>query len=210
MPAGMNAQAGAAAHRPAALSTLEAGPVRLPLDEAGLLDYLLTALPPGSLPRSCVLAGLRQFGHGQSNPTYLALLASADAPERVVSRLVVRRKPPGKILESAHAVEREYAAISALAGAVPVPRAMVLCSDASVLGTPFYVMEHACGHVYLVRGTTVRGHMHHCGECLHAVHKPACIHSFIQTAGLKGAVCTQPKHVKAALVVDPCATMRRA
>jgi len=145
----MNAQAGAAAHRPAALSTLEAGPVRLPLDEAGLLDYLLTALPPGSLPRSCVLAGLRQFGHGQSNPTYLALLASADAPERVVSRLVVRRKPPGKILESAHAVEREYAAISALAGAVPVPRAMVLCSDASVLGTPFYVMEHACGHVYL-------------------------------------------------------------
>lgn len=58
-------------------------------------------------------------------------------------RLVLRKKPPGKLLASAHAVEREHRVQTALAGTpVPVPRMLCLCADGAVLGTPFYVMEH--------------------------------------------------------------------
>src|SRR5262250_26183 len=77
---------------------------------------------------------VRQFRGGQSNPTYYL---SAGARE-----YVLRRKPPGKLLPSAHAVEREYRVITALAGSgVPVPRTYALCEDPAVLGTAFYVME---------------------------------------------------------------------
>ncbi len=83
---------------------------------------------------------VRQFVGGQSNPTYHL---GTDAQE-----YVLRRKPPGKLLPSAHAVEREYRVISALAGTgVPVPRTYALCEDASVVGTPFYIMEYVRGRV---------------------------------------------------------------
>lgn len=91
-------------------------------------------------PRNAVLE-VRQFQHGQSNPTYLLrALSSSGAPAKLY---VLRKKPPGKVLSSAHAVEREHAVLAALAGtAVPVPRVLCLCTDAAVIGTPFYVMEH--------------------------------------------------------------------
>ena len=55
----------------------------------------------------------------------------------------MRKKPPGKVLASAHAVEREFQVLEALAEtAVPVPIARSLCRDSAVLGTPFYVMDH--------------------------------------------------------------------
>jgi len=80
----------------------------------------------------------RQFGIGQSNPTYLL--------EAGGRRYVLRRKPPGVLLPSAHAVDREYRIIRALAGSgVPVPRAYALCSDDSVIGTMFFVMEYVEG-----------------------------------------------------------------
>ena len=83
---------------------------------------------------------MRQFQHGQSNPTYLLRAVSAGAPAKLY---VLRKKPPGKVLSSAHAVEREHAVLAALAStAVPVPQVLCLCTDAGVLGTPFYVMEH--------------------------------------------------------------------
>ncbi|MGH2405777.1 MAG: phosphotransferase family protein, partial [bacterium] len=83
---------------------------------------------------------VRQFEGGQSNPTY-HLAAGGRA-------YVVRRKPPGKLLPSAHLVEREYRIISALAKTdVPVPRAFALCEDASVIGTAFYVMDFVPGRV---------------------------------------------------------------
>jgi aminoglycoside phosphotransferase (APT) family kinase protein len=83
---------------------------------------------------------VRQFVGGQSNPTYHL---GADGQE-----YVLRRKPPGKLLPSAHAVEREYRVISALAGSgVPVPRTYALCEDPDVIGTPFYIMEHVRGRV---------------------------------------------------------------
>ncbi len=86
---------------------------------------------------------VRQFRGGQSNPTYL--LTDADG-----RRLVLRRKPPGRLLKSAHAVDREFRVISALhaEGSVPVARPHVLCTDESVIGTWFYVMDHVEGRIF--------------------------------------------------------------
>jgi aminoglycoside phosphotransferase (APT) family kinase protein len=82
---------------------------------------------------------VHQFSHGQSNPTYLLELGGGNG-----RRLVLRKKPPGRLLSSAHAVEREYRVLCALAGStVPVAAPVALCSDESVLGTPFYVMDFA-------------------------------------------------------------------
>ena len=83
---------------------------------------------------------VRQFKGGQSNPTYLLT-----TPRR---RYVLRRKPPGKLLPSAHAVDREFRVIAALhAQGFPVAEPMVLCNDADVIGTAFYVMSHVDGRV---------------------------------------------------------------
>ncbi|XP_004595440.2 acyl-CoA dehydrogenase family member 10 [Ochotona princeps] len=84
---------------------------------------------------------LLQFDHGQSNPTYYIQLHG--------HQLVLRKKPPGTLLPSAHAVEREFRVMKALASAgVPVPKVLDLCEDSSVLGTPFYLMEYCPGRVY--------------------------------------------------------------
>lgn len=80
-----------------------------------------------------------KFAGGQSNPTYL--LAFDGQP-----RFVLRRKPDGVLLPSAHAVEREYRVTNALKDtAVPVARPYALCEDAGVVGTPFFVMAYAPG-----------------------------------------------------------------
>jgi aminoglycoside phosphotransferase (APT) family kinase protein len=84
---------------------------------------------------------VRQFKGGQSNPTYLL-----ETPGR---RYVLRRKPPGKLLPSAHAVDREYRVISALhAQGFPVAEPLVYCADESVAGTAFYVMDFVDGRVF--------------------------------------------------------------
>jgi aminoglycoside phosphotransferase (APT) family kinase protein len=82
---------------------------------------------------------VRQFRGGHSNPTYYIETSSM--------RLVLRRKPPGQLLPSAHAVEREYRVMTALQGSgVPVPKTYLLCEDAGVIGTPFFVMEYVESH----------------------------------------------------------------
>jgi aminoglycoside phosphotransferase (APT) family kinase protein len=84
---------------------------------------------------------IRQFRGGQSNPTYLL-----DTPQR---RYVLRRKPPGTLLPSAHAVDREFRVITALwQQGFPVPQPFVYCADESVAGTPFYVMALADGRMF--------------------------------------------------------------
>ena len=83
----------------------------------------------------------KQFKGGQSNPTYL--LDSEN------NQYVLRRKPPGKLLKSAHAVDREYKVLTGLNSTnVPTPKTIVLCEDESVIGTAFYLMEYCSGNIY--------------------------------------------------------------
>ena len=83
---------------------------------------------------------VEQFKGGQSNPTFVLTAGNM--------RYVLRRKPPGKLLPSAHAVDREYRIITALRDTgVPVARTYALCVDEAVIGTAFYVMEYVPGRV---------------------------------------------------------------
>jgi aminoglycoside phosphotransferase (APT) family kinase protein len=101
-----------------------------------LVPYLRANLPGFHGP-----ATVRKFPGGQSNPTFLM--------ETPSDRYVVRRKPPGVLLKSAHAVEREYRVMSALSGTpVPVPRVHLLCEDESILGTSFFVMDFLDGRIF--------------------------------------------------------------
>jgi aminoglycoside phosphotransferase (APT) family kinase protein len=82
-----------------------------------------------------------RFAGGQSNPTYRLSSGSGD--------YVLRKKPPGPLLPSAHAVEREFWVMQALAKtAVPVPKVYALCEDEAVTGRAFYVMEHLDGRIF--------------------------------------------------------------
>ncbi|MDZ7644214.1 MAG: phosphotransferase [Woeseiaceae bacterium] len=105
-------------------------------DESGLADYLAAHIEGFEGPLA-----VSQFRGGQSNPTY-----RLDTPS---GRYVLRRKPPGKLLKSAHAVDREYRVIAALHGAgFPVPRPWLLCEDDDVVGTTFFVMDFVEGRIF--------------------------------------------------------------
>tara|TARA_B100000029_G_C17540838_1_gene946658 strand:+ start:159 stop:1214 length:1056 start_codon:yes stop_codon:yes gene_type:complete len=83
---------------------------------------------------------IEEFKGGQSNPTYLIKSKNQS--------YVLRRKPPGKLLKSAHAVDREYRVITALNNTgVPVPTTYALCEDNEIIGTAFYLMEFMDGRV---------------------------------------------------------------
>ena len=89
---------------------------------------------------------VRQFQGGASNPTFLLVTRAADG----FKRYVLRKKPPGVVLESAHQVDREYAAMRALGPTdVPVPNARLLCMDDTVIGTAFYVMDYVPGRILM-------------------------------------------------------------
>src|ERR1700722_2264908 len=101
---------------------------RLWFDAGRLESYLAERLPGFAGP-----IVVSQFKGGQSNPTYLI--------ETPLRRYVLRRKPPGKLLPSAHAVDREYRVISALhAQGFPVAEPLLYCEDESVVGTAFFAM----------------------------------------------------------------------
>lgn len=107
------------------------------LDLAALGDYLAGRVEGLRPPLTA-----RQFEGGMSNPTF----EITDAGGR---RYVLRKKPPGDLLPSAHAVEREFRIMSALAGTeVPVAAPLVLCEDAAVVGQTFYLMSHVDGRVF--------------------------------------------------------------
>jgi aminoglycoside phosphotransferase (APT) family kinase protein len=109
---------------------------RLRFDVAALERWMVAEVPGFRGPLE-----VEQFRGGQSNPTYR--LGSASG------RYVLRRKPPGKLLPSAHAVDREYRIMTAL-GSVgfPVPRTYGLCLDEAVIGTAFFVMAYVEGRVF--------------------------------------------------------------
>lgn len=97
---------------------------------------------------------LRKFPGGQSNPTFLVVIRLSPprrAPRVTATehRFVLRKKPASVKVSSAHAVEREFRVLRALRDTdVPVPQALLLCEDPSVIGTPFYIMEFVNGRVF--------------------------------------------------------------
>jgi len=121
------------------------------IDVAGLERWLDSHVEGYSGPLR-----IEQFKGGQSNPTYKLRTPSME--------YVLRRKPPGELLPGAHAVDREFRVISALARAgFPVARPYALCTDAQVIGTTFYVMQMVEGRIFW--DTTLPG--------LSAVERPA-------------------------------------
>lgn len=101
-----------------------------------LSAYLLTILP-----QEGALTSLQRFSGGQSNPTYLLGMQSG-------RKIVLRRKPFGELMKSAHAIDREYRVQKALAGSdVPVASMVHLCEDNSVIGSMFYIMDHVEGRI---------------------------------------------------------------
>ena len=108
----------------------------LDLPDAALAAYLQARLPDFRGPLVST-----KFKGGQSNPTYRIDAANGT--------YVLRRKPPGQLLASAHAVDREFRVLSALhGGAVPVARPLHLCTDDSVIGSMFYLMEFVDGRIF--------------------------------------------------------------
>lgn len=101
----------------------------------------LTAILQRELPNFDGEISAQKFADGQSNPTYLLTTRR--------KRLVLRRKPPGVLLKSAHAVEREYKVQKALSGTdVPVAAMHILCEDPEIIGSPFYVMDFVPGRIF--------------------------------------------------------------
>ena len=106
------------------------------LDVAALTDYLRGRLPSFSGPIQAT-----KFSGGQSNPTFRLSTPHSD--------YVLRRKPPGKLLKSAHAVDREFRVMQALAETdVPVPAVHLLCDDEDIIGSMFFVMEYVEGRIF--------------------------------------------------------------
>jgi aminoglycoside phosphotransferase (APT) family kinase protein len=125
-----------AADRQAAFSGTREVPPALAFDAGRPAEWMASHVPGFKGPLS-----VRQFRGGQSNPTYLLEAASG--------RYVLRRKPPGRLLPSAHAVEREYRVQKALGTrGFPVPKVHALEEDAAVIGTAFYLMDHVPGRIF--------------------------------------------------------------
>jgi aminoglycoside phosphotransferase (APT) family kinase protein len=122
--------------RQAAFTGTKDVPATLRFEPARLEEYLHQHIADFTGPLS-----VTQFKGGQSNPTYLLT-----TPAR---RYVLRRKPPGKLLPSAHAVDREFRVVSALhAQGFPVAMPVLYCAEENVAGTPFYVMTYVEGRVF--------------------------------------------------------------
>lgn len=111
-------------------------PDHLRFDEAALATYMQANVEGFAGPIT-----VEKFKGGQSNPTYLV--------KTPAKNYVLRRKPPGKLLPSAHAVDREYKVMTALGTTgFPVPKTYALCEDDSIIGTIFFIMDHVEGRIF--------------------------------------------------------------
>lgn len=114
----------------------------LRLDETSLATWLGANVPGCAGGKVTVT----KFKGGQSNPTYWVGVEGGEGGD---VELVLRKKPPGKLLPSAHAVDREYRVMRALRGTdVPVPDTLALCEDESVVGATFFVMRYVEGRIF--------------------------------------------------------------
>ncbi|KAL5121198.1 hypothetical protein ACEQ8H_000666 [Pleosporales sp. CAS-2024a] len=132
-----------------------AGQVRQPIDMASLERYVAARVPEIKVPLD-----VKQFGYGQSNPTY-------QLTDKNGNKYVMRKKPPGQLLskvgtareqktvqcqldvQTAHKVDREYRILHALEKTdVPVPKTFCLCQDETIIGTDFYIMEFLDGRIF--------------------------------------------------------------
>jgi alkylation response protein AidB-like acyl-CoA dehydrogenase/aminoglycoside phosphotransferase (APT) family kinase protein len=114
-------------------------------DYNSLANYLRANLAGYGQFEAAGLLEVKQFTHGQSNPTFLLTLGNKEK----FKRYVLRKKPNGVLLPSAHAIDREYTILTALQNTtVPVPRTYLYCADSSVIGTPFYIMQFVEGRIF--------------------------------------------------------------
>ncbi len=136
------------------------------LDKNELNRYL-----QAQVPELGEVTAYEKFSGGQSNPTFLLTTP--------VGRYVLRRQPPGALLKSAHAVDREYRVMQALASTdVPVPEMIHLCEDTTVIGSLFFIMEYVEGAIYWeaalskITDNSVRGQMYDAmNKALAALHE---------------------------------------
>ena len=117
-------------------SGVDKTPAHLKFDEDSLNAYMQAEVSDYKGPLT-----VEKFKGGQSNPTYLLTTPS--------KKYVLRRKPPGMLLPSAHAVDREYKVMTALgAQNFPVPKTYALCEDENVIGTSFFIMDFVEGRIF--------------------------------------------------------------
>ncbi|NXN92990.1 ACD11 dehydrogenase, partial [Rhinopomastus cyanomelas] len=148
-------------------------------DEDGLERYLRGRLRgfPRQSARNLLV---RQYSSGQSNPTFY--LQKGDQV------YVLRKKPHGQLLPRAHKIDREYRVQKALFSAgFPVPEPLLYCSDASVIGTEFYVMQHVQGRIFRDLSLPEVGPAERSALYIAMIETLALLHSFdLQSLGLQG------------------------
>uniref|UniRef100_A0A8C4U163 Acyl-CoA dehydrogenase family member 11 n=1 Tax=Falco tinnunculus TaxID=100819 RepID=A0A8C4U163_FALTI len=158
--------------------TTEVGP-RHRFDQERLERYLRVHLP--GFPRQPAGAlAVRQYSSGQSNPTFYL--------QKAGQVYVLRKKPHGPLLPRAHNVDREYRVQKALFSAgFPVPEPLLYCSDVSIIGTEFYVMQHVQGRIFRDLSLPEVGPAERSALYIAMIETLALLHSFdLQSLGLQG------------------------
>ncbi|NXL74396.1 ACD11 dehydrogenase, partial [Leptocoma aspasia] len=148
-------------------------------DQGSLERYLSSRLP--GFPRQPAGAlAVRQYSSGQSNPTFYL--------QKGGQAFVLRKKPHGPLLPGAHKVDREYRVQKALFSAgFPVPEPLLYCSDVSVIGTEFYVMQHVQGRIFRDISLPEVGPAERSALYLAMIETLALLHSFdLKSLGLQG------------------------
>ncbi|XP_054240945.1 acyl-CoA dehydrogenase family member 11 [Indicator indicator] len=148
-------------------------------DQGSLERYLCSRLP-GFPPQPAGTLVVRQYSSGQSNPTFYL--------QKGGRAYVLRKKPHGPLLPRAHKVDREYRVQKALfAAGFPVPEPLLYCSDASVIGTEFYVMQHVQGRIFRDLSMPEVGTAERSALYIAMIETLALLHSFdVQSLGLQG------------------------
>ncbi|XP_005041278.1 PREDICTED: acyl-CoA dehydrogenase family member 11 [Ficedula albicollis] len=148
--------------------------------DQGSLERYLSSRLPGFPGQPAGALAVRQYSSGQSNPTFYL--------QKGGHTFVLRKKPHGPLLPGAHKVDREYRVQKALFSAgFPVPEPLLYCSDVSIIGTEFYVMQHVQGRIFRDISLPEVGPAERSALYLAMIETLALLHSFdLQSLGLQG------------------------